>query len=64
MSAAMPHESVGTGNRHGRAADALISSYLRELMADDEVDSPLALQEQSAEAASQPAAARGRNAAA
>jgi len=37
MSAAMPHEPLGA-NRHGRAADALISSYLRELVADDEVD--------------------------
>ena len=26
----------GTANRHGRAADAFITSYLRELMADDE----------------------------
>ncbi|HEU4702418.1 MAG TPA: hypothetical protein VFS37_08055, partial [Conexibacter sp.] len=26
-------------NRHGRAADALIASYLRELLADDERES-------------------------
>jgi hypothetical protein len=26
-------------SRHGRAADALIASYLRELLADDETDS-------------------------
>ena len=38
MSAAIPQEPLGTANRHGRAADALISSYLRELVADDELD--------------------------
>jgi hypothetical protein len=27
-------------SRHGRAADALISSYLRELLADDELEPP------------------------
>jgi len=42
MSAAIPHEPPGAANRHGRAADALISSYLRELVADDEVDAPAA----------------------
>jgi hypothetical protein len=29
-------------NRHGRAADALIASYLRELLAEDEADATLA----------------------
>jgi hypothetical protein len=27
-------------NRHGRAADALIASYLRELLAEDQPDAP------------------------
>lgn len=27
--------------RHGRAADALIASYVRELLADDESQSPM-----------------------
>jgi len=29
-------------NRHGRAADALIASYVRELLVDDETDAALA----------------------
>jgi len=29
-------------SRHGRAADALIASYLRELLAEDETDAALA----------------------
>lgn len=29
-------------SRHGRAADALIASYVRELLADDETDAELA----------------------
>ena len=29
-------------SRHGRAADALIASYVRELLADDETDAALA----------------------
>jgi hypothetical protein len=29
-------------NRHGRAADALIASYLRELLAEDETDAAFA----------------------
>lgn len=36
---ASPTPPAGTG-RHDRAADAFISSYLRELMADDERDAP------------------------
>lgn len=27
-------------NRHGRAADALIASYLRELLAEEQTDAP------------------------
>lgn len=33
-------------NRHGRAADALIATYLRELATDDVPDAPLAVEPQ------------------
>jgi hypothetical protein len=56
MSAATPHEPVGAASRHGRAADALISSYLRELVADDEVDAPAAQSGTLATPAADPAA--------
>lgn len=41
-------------NRHGRAADALIASYVRELLADDEAEPVRGAAELAAEA--QPAA--------
>jgi hypothetical protein len=40
MSAALPHQPAGGASRHGRVADALIATYLRELVADDELDPP------------------------
>lgn len=53
MSASLPHQATGAGaaSRHSRAADALIATYLRELVADDELDPP-AGHERQAESAS------------
>jgi len=47
MSASLPHQPAGTASRHGRAADALIATYLRELVADDELGAPAGRDQQA-----------------
>lgn len=37
---ALPDQPLGGASRHGRAADAFIASYVRELLTDDELDAP------------------------
>jgi hypothetical protein len=58
---ALPQQPFATTTRHGRAADALIASYVRELLEDDGIEAPSAAQEQRADpvAATPPALADG-----